>query len=118
MVRCARIFIALMLALIVPLQALAAASAGLCMALGHHHAGAHSHHGDGNAPHHHGHDEQPSPAGSAHCPPCVACCATAAVIAYTPLFMPEARADRVETAPPSSLAGIAPAALDRPPLVS
>lgn len=127
--RLSRILIALTLALAVPLQGVAAATAGLCMALGHHDAGfaaSHDHatdHGaqhaqgdDSVADHKHGHEIlENSPAG-AHCPPCVACCAAGAISSFPHIFIPELPADSVIAAPELSFSGIQPERLDRPPL--
>ena len=86
------------------------------MALDQHDAGAHSPHGDDADGHHHGHDNGQPPAKAAHCAPCAACCASAAIAGFTPGFFADRRADAVMVAAPSSLAGIQPETLDRPPL--
>jgi hypothetical protein len=111
--RLLRLLLAFALALAVPLQGLAATSAGLCMALGHHDAGVtHSHDADAGAGHHHNGDE-PS---AAHCPPCVACCAAAAISSSGVIVTAEEHADGVIAAGPPSFSGIQPDTLDRPPL--
>ena len=107
-----RVLLAVALALTVPLQGLAAATAGMCMALGHHDAPqAHAHDASGDD---HGHDE--APAGANHCAPCVACCAAAAISPSVPVVVADKRADEVNVAGPPPSAGIQPETLDRPPL--
>jgi hypothetical protein len=124
--------VAFAMALLVPLQGMAAVSAGLCMELSSHetvavhehgpdHRGGAHQHGAGtdeSAAHHHD-DEgagNEGPAGSAHCPPCVACCAAAAISSFTPGFIPEAPAPFAIAENPPSFSGVQPETLDRPPL--
>src|SRR5712664_2027575 len=95
-----RTLVAFAMALLVPLQGMAGVSAGLCMELGHHEdeapATAHapgSTHDHGTADRHdHNTAADEHTAGNAHCPPCVACCAAAAISSYSPVFIPEAPA--------------------------
>ena len=109
--RLARILIALALALIVPIQGAAAATADLCMALGHHEAYAADHGAN------HAHDsDSDDHAGSAHCPPCVACCAAAAISSLALIFVPEAPTVSAIAASEPLFPGIQPDKLDRPPL--
>jgi hypothetical protein len=112
-----RILLLIAIALAVPLQGLAAVSAGLCMASGHHHSE--------HAPAGHDHDmgsidhEQPAEdtsGSNSHCPPCVSCCAAVAIAPA-----PEPRLPSVAPAAPVpskqySMAGFLPEQLDRPPL--
>src|SRR5712691_871034 len=125
--RLSRILVALALALAVPIQGMAAATAGLCMALGHHDAGvAASHdHATGAGAHHahgddsgadRGHEVSDNSPGGAHCPPCVACCAAAAISSFRGIFIPEPPTASVIAAPGLSFSGIPPERLDRPPL--
>ena len=114
----ARLLVALVLALAIPLQGMASVTAGVCMAMGHHDAGMpashdHGHDADHSAPHDHDTDGSDS---SAHCAPCVACCAAASIAPAASLTLPEA-------APAAALAaliplhsGFLPEELDRPPL--
>ena len=122
-----RILIALTLGLAVPIQGTAAATAGLCMALGHHDTGAaasHDHATDDGAHHTqgddsvtgHGHEISDSSPGNAHCPPCVACCAAAVISSFAGIFIPEPPAASIIAAPELSFSGIQPERLDRPPL--
>jgi len=121
-----RILIALALALVVPIQGAAAATAGLCMALGHHDAGVASHdHAMGHGAHHvrgdhsdadHGHEISDDTPSNAHCPPCVACCAAAAISSFPRILVPELPTASVIAAPELSYSGIQPERLDRPPL--
>jgi hypothetical protein len=127
MLRTARPFIMLILLLALPLQGVAAAAADLCMAMGHHEAGAMAHDHAQDRDHHdhhdHGHDvSQHAPSSSdegqdgVHCPPCAACCvaahmAAASSIAVTALPTPEPL-----SAADFSRAQTLPGELDRPPL--
>jgi hypothetical protein len=128
--RLSRILIAATLALAVPIQGAAAATAGLCMALGHHGAGAasshdhatdhgahhHAHGVDSGADHRHAHEVSDNSSDGAHCPPCVACCAAAAISPFAGVFIPERPGASVTDAPDLFLSGIQPERLDRPPL--
>ena len=116
--RLARILIALALALTVPIQGVAAATAGLCMALGHHGTGlAGSHDHAAGADHHpHQHTGSDNSAASAHCPPCVACCAAAAISSLPRISVPEPSTASVVAASEPLFPGIEPDKLDRPPL--
>jgi len=128
----ARFLIGFLLALTIPLQGLAAATAGMCMALGHHggeaapamdhdHAGAHHAGGDAHA---HGGGDQPSDhssapqesSGNAHCPPCSSCCAAAAIAPAVNVQLPHALPSEPFLAGQHSIAGFLPDELDRPPL--
>ena len=110
-----RLVLALALALAVPLQGFAAVAGGICMANGHHDGASHSHDGD-SGKHPHEHDSEQAPASSAHCPPCVACCAAAAISSPAPLVIADTGTDTVSPATPASFAGIQLDTLDRPPL--
>jgi hypothetical protein len=125
--RLSRILIALALALAVPIQGAVAATAGLCMALGHHDAGtaaSHDHATDHGARHAHGdesgaghgHEVSDNSPSGAHCPPCVACCAAAAISSFPQIFIPESPTASVIAAPGLSFSGVQPERLDRPPL--
>jgi hypothetical protein len=116
------LLIALAIALAVPIQGLAAVTAGLCVAMGHHEAGTSATH-DHAA--HHAHPEDASVAhaqsdgdtsSDAHCAPCVACCAAAAISASVQVFLPEPPAAAVLAPLPVSPSGFVPDKLDRPPL--
>jgi hypothetical protein len=117
-----RMLVAFAMALLVPLQGIAGVSAGLCMELGHQEAPATAHahvstHDHGTADHHdHNTAGDEHTAGNAHCPPCVACCAAAAISSYSLVFIPEAPAAFVIAAHPPSFSGVQPETLDRPPL--
>ena len=110
--RFARFLLALALVLAIPVQGFAAATADLCM-LGHHDASMHSHEGDTGTHPQHDHGSLPA---SAHCAPCVACCAAAAIAHSMPLVLADERADAVVVAGPPSFADVALGTLDRPPL--
>ncbi len=127
MLRLTRLLIAFALALTIPLQGLAAVTAGLCMGMGHHQADmsapaheapAHDHGADdSHADHSHDQQEDSSSDDGAHCAPCVACCAAAHLA-------PADRVDLLELSPAAAIAvlrpgsaGFLPEQLDRPPLV-
>ena len=78
-----RLLVAFALALAIPLQGAAAVTAGICMAIGHHDAaGAPAPHDHGAEDGHHADHSMPGDDGgsdSAHCAPCVACCAAASI---------------------------------------
>jgi len=103
----ARFLLVLALAFALPVQGVAAVSAGLCMELGHH---------DGAATPSHAHDGGTDSAADAHCGPCVACCAAASISSGTTAFPGVPTAAEVAapglTAPPDFLAD----RLNRPPL--
>src|SRR5712664_935141 len=112
-----RTLVAFAMALLVPLQGMAGVSAGLCMELGHHEtpATAHEHgstHDHGTANHQEddsaGNEDTPS---SAHCPPCVACWAAAAISSFSQVFVPKGAAASVVAVVPASFSGIQPETL-------
>ena len=109
-----RLLLAMVLALAVPLQAFAAASGGVCMAVGHHDSTpAHGDHGSGDSHHDH---RQPADS-SSHCPPCSACCASAAIAPLATFDPADERTHLLNAAAPSLFAGIQRTVLDRPPLL-
>lgn len=111
-----RLLIAIALALAVPMQGFAAAAGAICMAVGHHDAPpAHTHDSDEGAHHHANEDAQPGD-GSAHCPPCAACCASAAIAPSAMLLQPDEQTEVLNALAPPVFAGIQRTLLDRPPL--
>lgn len=117
-----RLVVVLILAVAVPVQGIAAVSAGVCMALGHHsgEASAHDHaadgHGHDRAPSHHHDEGKGGEKSGAHCPPCVSCCAAAAITSFAQVFVPEQATNVSVAALPASFDGVPPDRLDRPPL--
>jgi hypothetical protein len=113
--RLIRTLVAVAMALLVPLHGMAAVDVGLCMELGHHGepAAAADHGSTDDHGSSHGNE---SAGGGAHCSPCVACCAAAAISSFRPVLMPEHSALSVIGAVPLSFSGIPPETLDRPPL--
>lgn len=110
---------AVLIALIVPIQGMAAVAAGQCMAVGHHQDGGgmdhdHAHDGaDDHAASHDSHDEGQS----SHCGPCAACCAGSASIAAAaipPIVAAPASTKHSFFQLPSR--GIPLDGIDRPPL--
>jgi hypothetical protein len=104
--------VAVLMALVVPLQGLAAVSAAQCMALGHHQDGdehghdVHSHADDGQVG---------KPETNGHCGPCAACCASVAIASRSDVWFlpsPTSAPYVVSQAPPT---GIAPDGVYRPP---
>jgi len=82
--------IAVIAALVVPLQGIAAVAAGICMSMGHHQSaaadgghGEQGHDGHDHATHSHSDTGEASAAdfgeGKPHCGPCMACCASASI---------------------------------------
>jgi len=113
-----RLLIAFALALTIPLQGLASVTAGICMATGHHDAGAPASHSHGHdADHAAGHSSTDSdPSSDAHCAPCVACCAAASIAPAAQVFVAPFSAPAAIAALPFLPAGFLPEKLDRPPL--
>ena len=115
----ARLLFTLAIALAVPAQGVAAVSAGMCMALGHHEASAevaqaaeHAHHSEPAASGEHSH----AAGNDANCAPCVSCCA-AASISTAQVVLAQLPPDRsVEAAGASTPREFYPGQLDRPPL--
>jgi hypothetical protein len=124
LIKILRLLVALVLALAIPLQGAASVTAGICMAIGHHDAGApasHDHGGDatshdhkGDADHHSAPDDDGSDA--AHCAPCVACCAAASIAPAAQVFLLEDSPAAAVAALPYLHPGFLPEELDRPPL--
>jgi hypothetical protein len=118
-VKLVRILFIALVAIVVPVQGMAAVAAGQCMAFGHHDAGATHEHdaahesGDHSA---HSHAEASDEDDGSHCGPCTACCASASIAAANDLaFLPSASmAPYVFWQFPPF--GDRPNALDRPPL--
>src|SRR5262245_27835841 len=109
--------VVVLVALAVPLQGVAAVTAGMCMAMGNHDAGqcaqvADSHHDDSASHHKHSDADHSKP----HCAPCVACCAAVAIPSRASLFVPDRPALSRMAAASASFTGISPDHLDRPPL--
>lgn len=123
-IKLVRLLVALTLALAIPLQGLASVTAGMCMATGHHDAGApasHDHGGDATSHDHGGdadHHSAPHDDGSdaAHCAPCVACCAAASIAPAAQVFLPEDPPAAAVAAVPYLHPAFLPEKLDRPPL--
>ncbi len=118
MVKLARLLFIAVVALVVPLQGMAAVAVGQCMALGHHQGavGQDDHHHDaGDLGHDHGsqaHDDE----GDAHCGPCTACCASATIAAANDHLGPTSPSIAPYVFWQFPPFGDQPDALDRPPL--
>lgn len=115
-----RLLISLLLALTIPVQAIAAVAAGMCTALGHHDHGAaavhdHTSH-DGSAGHHDGDAAPDKATDNAHCPPCAACCTTTAISSSVLILLSDGPAAGEIAVRLPSFSGIQPDGLDRPPL--
>jgi hypothetical protein len=122
--------LAFVIALVIPVQGMAALAAGICMSLGHHdtvaadpgHA-AHGHDADDHAPHTHDQAGAAAPAAdagddghAAHCEPCTGCCTSvsiAAPIVFTVAASPTHPEYLLPQHPPL---GLRPGGLYRPPL--
>jgi hypothetical protein len=116
--------LAVMVALVVPLQGMATVAASQCMALGHHQDARDSGHAHDDADGHH-HDAQSHADGgkhaeesgtSAHCGPCATCCASASIASPSdvPILRPATIAQYVFSQFPPT--GIEPDGVYRPPL--
>ena|SRR5688572_24595318 len=114
---------AVVIAIVLPVQGMAAVVAGVCMAMGHH-EGVHTASSEAHDHSSHTaseHDETPSSeatedAKSAHCGPCTACCASASIAGTTGIALPS-----LPSAAPYIFAQYPPPSvplegLDRPPL--
>jgi hypothetical protein len=124
-----RLLAMLLLAFTIPVQGLAAVTAGLCMTFGHHDDGAgkesHAHAHDATdahsqTPHAHADKTVATDASgdshSSHCGPCSACCASATIAgppALSFLSSPSHVTYLFSQLPPP---GVQPDGLDRPPL--
>ncbi|HEX2333004.1 MAG TPA: hypothetical protein VHI32_07515 [Burkholderiales bacterium] len=112
--------LAVLVALVVPLQGMAAVAAGQCMALGHHEDGGEHNSSHAHAPDSHSHADSGKPVGesetNADCGPCIACCSS---VSIAPLY-------GASILPPPAIAqymfsqfppiGIEPDGVYRPPL--
>jgi hypothetical protein len=116
----ARLAVAMLIALVLPIQATAGAVAGLCMALGHHGDAVAMDHSIEGAPHaHDGHDHgspQSNGTEGGHCSPCAACCGVASISGLPDLSIDAAASFAPVSDPVSHFAGRLPERLDRPPL--
>jgi hypothetical protein len=118
-----------LLALSVPVQGMAAVTAGQCMAFGHHsgdaaESGHDAHaHDDAEAAHDHashGHGDDTAKhddgGSSSHCGPCAACCASASIAGPVNAAFPSVPSDRAYVLSQLQPPGVQPDGLDRPPL--
>ena len=117
-----RIVVVLFLALMVPLQGVAAVVSGQCMTLGHHqdagegHDG-HAHDGDdGHDGHDHGAAGHDDDSKTSHCGPCTACCASASIAGPDKLPLPALFSSPKYTFSQSSPPSVLLDGFDRPPL--
>jgi hypothetical protein len=117
-----RTLVVILLALMVPLQGMAAVVAGLCLVMGHHQdQGQNS--GDGHTHAHDAHtDDHAGPSGkhddgnNSHCGPCAGCCASASIAGPAGLPIPAAPANAKYVLFQLLPRGFQPHGLDRPPL--
>ena len=121
-----RLLLIVGVALLVPLQGLAAVAAGQCMALGHHQGGdghAHQDTQDGAGHDHDAHvpaddgavthgDDGKSP----HCGPCVACCASASISGTAGIAIDSSPSHARYFFSQAQPLGVQPDGLFRPPL--
>lgn len=122
--------LAVVIALVVPLQGMAVVVAGQCMAFGHHEAAAgHDSHGeasDGGGAHDHAshpHADEggqaagdESDANEAHCGPCTACCASASITGPAGVTIPSSPSNATHSFSQFPPVGVQPDGLYRPPL--
>lgn len=111
-----RLLAVLLLALAIPVQGLAAVTAGQCMAFGHHdgadgddHA-SHSHSDEGGA------KQSDDGAKQSHCGPCAACCASASIAGPVGVSIPSSPSDTKYVFSQLPPPGVQPDGLERPPL--
>jgi hypothetical protein len=115
--RLLRLLLLVAIAFAVPTQGFAAVSAGLCTASGHHHgehAPAAHEHDMGSSDHQHPAGDKS--ANSAHCPPCVSCCAAVAIAPAAAPRLPSFAPAAPVASKQYSIAGFLPERLERPPL--
>jgi len=116
--------IAVVISLVVPVQGMAAVTAGLCcMAFGHHEDVSLAQEGHDHAAHSHadegvGHASVADSADGkgAHCGPCTACCASASIAGTLALPLLSAPSHSTYALSQSPPLGIQPSGLYRPPL--
>jgi ABC-type Zn2+ transport system substrate-binding protein/surface adhesin len=124
-----RFLAVVLLALAVPLQGMAAVTAGQCMALGHHQDGAgqenHGHGQNGADGHDHASHSHSDEGGAKHgdeggnnphCGPCTACCASASIAGSVGLSIPSSPTNAKYVFSQLPPFGFQPDGLDRPPL--
>lgn len=113
----ARFLIVLALAMALPIQAFAAVAAALCMpAAAHGLATAGTQEGEAGQQGEIGQQGGAGQEAQHYCPPCVACCAAAAIAYGAPASAVDDRADEGLAVAAVSLSGIEPDPLDKPPL--
>jgi hypothetical protein len=119
-----RVVVIALLAMVIPIQGMAAISAGQCMAFGHHgdstqggpdHAHDHADDDAHSADSHAGHDSADGSGKAQHCGPCVACCASASITSRVDLPLLTARSEAQYFFAQFPPLGIQPDGLDRPP---
>ena len=125
-----RVLVAVLVALVVPLQGAAAVAAGQCMALGHHQEGGpdqpHVHDGSDDAAGVHEHSGQTAVdtavegseegAKNPHCGPCAACCSSVSIAGNPSLPILGAPANTKYLLSQSPLRGSELRSIERPPL--
>lgn len=107
--------LAVLVAVVLPLQGMATVAAGQCMALGHHQdagseAADHAHPAEPDT----GHADEAADNG--HCGPCTACCATASIAVADRIPLLPAAAEAAYAFRQSSPPGVDSDSLYRPPL--
>jgi len=121
-------FLAVLLALTLPIQGMASVVAAQCMAAGHHQDGvpheSQAHEQDGADAHEHAahsHDEaaaaQADEGGkTSHCGPCTACCASASIAGSVGISIPSSPSNTKYLFSQFPPLGFQPDGIDRPPL--
>lgn len=114
----ARVALAFLVALVIPVHATAGAIAGLCSALGHHEALAVGERAPdaGSSASHGGHYTQADGQDGSQCAPCGTCCGVATISGALELSVGLSVSFQPVNEPVSHIAGLPPARLDRPPL--
>jgi hypothetical protein len=113
-----RLLLVVLVAFAIPLQGMAAVSAGQCMAFGQHDHASGGHAADGHTQDHShgGHDSGEASGSLPHCGPCVACCASASIAGHAGLPLLPSRSEARYFFAQFAPLGVQPDGLDRPPL--
>jgi hypothetical protein len=114
-----RFLAVVVLAFAIPVQGMAAVTAGQCMAVGHHEdaAGHENHAHDGAVGHDQDSHSHADESGTqAHCDPCAACCASASIAGRVCISILPSPSDTTYVFSQFSPLGVQPDGFDRPPL--
>lgn len=115
--------LAVVMALVVPVQGMAALAAAQCMTMAHHQdagAAGHAHEHDGAQADEHAHDsgalDDEDTGKKPHCGPCTSCCTSATIAGQALLSISSARSDTDHVFSQFPPLGVQPDGVYRPPL--